>query len=62
MIGNITLSGILIDSTGNAIAGAKVVLKSVKTGDVISGLAGSFTTGVDGSSLHDALPILQGLR
>lgn len=49
MIGNITLSGTLIDSTGKAIAGAKVVLKSVKTGDVISGLAGSFTTGVDGS-------------
>lgn len=49
MIGNITLSGILIDSTGKAIAGAKVVLKSVKTGDVISGLAGSFTTGADGS-------------
>lgn len=49
MIGNITLSGILIDSTGKAIAGAKVVLKSVKTGDVIIGIAGSFTTGVDGS-------------
>lgn len=49
MIGNITLSGILIDSTSKAITGAKVVLKSVKTGDVISGIAGSFVTGVDGS-------------
>lgn len=49
MIGNISLSGILIDSLGNAIAGAKVVLKSVKTGDVISGVTGSFVTGVDGS-------------
>lgn len=49
MIGNITLSGILIDSTSKAITGAKVVLKSVKTGDVISGLAGSFVTGDDGS-------------
>lgn len=49
MIGNITLSGILIDSTSKAITGAKVVLKSVKTGDVISGVAGSFVTGDDGS-------------
>ena len=49
MIGNITLSGILIDSTSKAITGAKVVLKSVKTGDVISGVAGSFVTGADGS-------------
>lgn len=49
MIGNITLSGILIDSTNKAITGAKVVLKSVKNGDVISGIAGSFVTGVDGS-------------
>lgn len=49
MIGNITLSGILIDSTSKAITGAKVVLKSVKTGDVISGVAGSFVTGLDGS-------------
>lgn len=49
MIGNITLSGILIDSTSKAITGAKVVLKSVKTGDVISGIAGSFVTGADGS-------------
>lgn len=49
MIGNITLSGILIDSTSKAITGAKVVLKSVKTGDVISGVAGSFVTAADGS-------------
>lgn len=49
MIGNIVLSGILIDSTNKAITGAKVILKSVKNGDVISGIAGSFVTGVDGS-------------
>ena len=49
MTGKVVLSGILVDALNAPLVGAKVVLKSVKTGDVIYGVSGSFVTGSDGS-------------
>jgi hypothetical protein len=49
MAGKVTLSGILLDPLNKPLPGVHIELKSVKTGDVISGLAAEFVTNQDGS-------------
>lgn len=49
MAGKVTLSGILLDPLNKPLPGVHIELKSVKTGDVISGIASEFVTNQDGS-------------
>lgn len=49
MVGKVTLSGVLLDPLNKPLPGVHIELKSVKTGDVISGLAAEFVTNQDGS-------------
>ena len=49
MAGKVTLSGVLLDPLNKPLPGVHIELKSVKTGDVISGLAAEFVTNQDGS-------------
>ena len=44
MAGKVTLSGILLDPLNKPLPGVHIELKSVKTGDVISGIASEFVT------------------
>lgn len=49
MVGKVTLSGVLLDPLNKPLPGVRIELKSVKTGDVISGIAAEFVTNQDGS-------------
>lgn len=48
MAGKVTLSGTMIDPLSNPVSGADIILKSVKNGDVISGVSAKFTTSTSG--------------
>lgn len=49
MVGKVTLSGVLLDPLNKPLPGVLIELKSVKTGNVISGLTAEFVTNQDGS-------------